>query len=86
MIPSGGDPEAVTYDGDAPLLSCAMTGAGKGRGVLIPNMLPIPAHDAVDIKGELYQVTSRRRREMGQQVRTGPVSPRNGPKRQPESV
>jgi type IV secretion system protein VirD4 len=66
--PDGGS-GAVTYDGDAPLLSCATTGAGKGRGVLIPNMLTYPGPlFAVDIKGELYQVTSRRRREMGQQV------------------
>lgn len=60
---------AVTYDGDAPLLTCAATGAGKGRGVLIPNMGTYPGSlFAIDIKGELYQVTSRRRREMGQQV------------------
>jgi type IV secretion system protein VirD4 len=60
---------AVTYDGDAPLLTCAATGAGKGRSVLIPNMLTYPGSlFAVDIKGELYQVTARRRREMGQQV------------------
>jgi type IV secretion system protein VirD4 len=64
-----GDTEAVTYDGDAPLLTCAPTGAGKGRGVLIPNLLRYPGPViCVDIKGELFQVTSRRRREMGQQV------------------
>ena len=49
--PNGGR-AAVTYDGDAPLLSCATTGAGKGRGVLIPNMLTYPGPMiAVDIKG-----------------------------------
>ena len=32
----------VTYDGDAPLLTCAPTGAGKGRGVLIPKLLSYP--------------------------------------------
>ena len=63
------DFEAVTYDGDGPLLSCAPTGSGKGRGVLIPNILTYPGQIIVsDIKGELYQTTSRRRREMGQQV------------------
>lgn len=68
-IKRNGSSAAVTYDGDAPLLSCAATGAGKGRGVLIPNMLTYSGPlFAVDIKGELYQVTSRRRREMGQQV------------------
>jgi len=59
----------VTYDGDEPLLSCGVTGSGKGRGVLIPNMGIFPGPlTAIDIKGELYQVTSRRRREMGHQV------------------
>ena len=66
---SDGGSGEVTYDGDAPLLSCAPTGAGKGRGVLIPTMLTYPGPlFALDIKGELYQVTSRRRREMGQHV------------------
>jgi type IV secretion system protein VirD4 len=73
LLPSGrksaNDFEAVTYDGDGPLLSCAPTGSGKGRGVLIPNILTYPGQIiVVDIKGELYQTTSRRRREMGQQV------------------
>ena len=59
----------VTYDGDSPLLTCAATGTGKGRGVLIPTMLRYPGPlFALDIKGELYQVTSRRRREMGHHV------------------
>jgi type IV secretion system protein VirD4 len=59
----------VTYEGDAPLISCAPTGSGKGRGVLIPNLLTYPGSVIVlDIKGELFQVTNRRRREMGQKV------------------
>jgi type IV secretion system protein VirD4 len=63
------DGQAVTYGGDAPLLTCAPTGAGKGRGVLIPNLMTYPGQVIVmDIKGELFQVTNRRRREMGQQV------------------
>jgi type IV secretion system protein VirD4 len=67
-LPGDGE-EAVTYDGDAPLLTCAPTGAGKGRGVLIPNLLTYPGPVVVtDIKGELFQVTARRRREMGQHV------------------
>jgi type IV secretion system protein VirD4 len=69
MVASRGGSQAVTYDGDAPLLTCASTGAGKGRGVLIPNLMTYPGSIiAVDIKGELYQVTNRRRRELGQQV------------------
>src|SRR5438067_3577541 len=54
---SHGDSQAVTYDGDEPLLTCAKTGAGKGRGVLIPNLLRYPGPAIVmDIKGELFQV------------------------------
>jgi type IV secretion system protein VirD4 len=70
MISPNGTAEAVTYDGDAPILTCAPTGAGKGRGVLIPNLLSSLVGPAiiVDIKGELFQVTARRRHEMGQQI------------------
>jgi type IV secretion system protein VirD4 len=64
-----GEATPVTYDGDAHLLTCAPTGAGKGRGVLIPNLLSCPGPVIVmDIKGELFQVTARYRRQMGQQV------------------
>ena len=38
--PRGANP--VTYDGDAPVLTVASTGSGKGRGVLIPNLLRLP--------------------------------------------
>jgi type IV secretion system protein VirD4 len=66
---SFGKSRAVIYDGDAPLLTCAPTGAGKGRGLLIPNLLSYPGSVIVmDIKGELFQVTSRRRRKMGNQI------------------
>jgi type IV secretion system protein VirD4 len=66
---ANGHSDALVHDGDSHLLTCAPTGAGKGRGVLIPNLLTFPGPVlAIDIKGELYQVTARRRREMGQQV------------------
>ncbi|HZZ78901.1 MAG TPA: type IV secretory system conjugative DNA transfer family protein [Gemmataceae bacterium] len=66
---SRGNAEPVTYDGDAPLLTCASTGSGKGRGVLIPNLLCNSGSVIViDIKGELFQVTGRARREMGHRV------------------
>jgi type IV secretion system protein VirD4 len=59
----------VLYDGDAPLLTCGMTGSGKGRGALIPTLLTYPGPViAVDVKAELCRVTARRRREMGQAV------------------
>lgn len=61
--------ESVLYEGDAPVITCGMTGSGKGRGALIPALLtkPNPAI-AIDIKAELCRVTARRRREMGHKV------------------
>ena len=60
---------ALTYTGDGHLLTVAPTGAGKGVGSIIPALLTYPGSVIVtDIKGENYQVTARRRREMGQQV------------------
>ena len=57
------------YDGEAPATIIASTGAGKGRDFIIPNMLTFKGSIvAIDPKGELFAVTSRRRREMGQQV------------------
>lgn len=62
-------PTALTYGGDGHLLTVAPTGAGKGVGAIIPALLSYPGSVIVtDIKGENYQVTARRRREMGQQV------------------
>lgn len=51
------------------LLVIAPTGAGKGRGVIIPNLLHYdgPAI-VVDVKGEAASVTARHRREIGQEV------------------
>jgi type IV secretion system protein VirD4 len=65
--PAGATP--VLYDGDAPILTCGMTGSGKGRGALIPTLLtcPNPAL-CIDMKAELCRVTARRRREMGHTV------------------
>jgi type IV secretion system protein VirD4 len=66
---SKSDFKSVTYDGDGHLLTCAPTGMGKGRGVLIPNSLlykgPIIA---VDPKGELCQVAGRQRQRLGDQL------------------
>ena len=62
-------PAPILYDGDAPLLTCGMTGSGKGRGALIPALLHYPGPVIVaDVKGELARVTARRRLEMGQRV------------------
>jgi type IV secretion system protein VirD4 len=63
------DRTPLLYDGDGHLMTVAPTGAGKGVGVIIPTLLTYPGSVIVtDIKGENYQVTARRRREMGQQV------------------
>jgi type IV secretion system protein VirD4 len=59
----------VLYGGDAPLLTCGMTGSGKGRGAIIPTLLTYPGPViAIDLKAELCRVTARRRRAMGQAV------------------
>lgn len=58
----------ILYDGPH-LLTCAPTGEGKGRCCAIPTLLDYPGQVvAIDVKGELYNCTHRRRREMGQQV------------------
>ena len=37
-----GNSQPLTYAGDSHLLTVAPTGAGKGRGVIIPNLLTLP--------------------------------------------
>ncbi len=59
----------VRYRGDAHLLTIAPTGAGKGVGCVIPNLLCYSGSVLVtDPKGENFAVTSERRRAMGQRV------------------
>jgi type IV secretory pathway TraG/TraD family ATPase VirD4 len=54
---------------DGHILTCAPTGAGKGVGGVIPNLLDYPGSAFVlDFKGENYAVTARARRELGHQV------------------
>lgn len=61
--------ELLTYTGDGHLLTVAPTGWGKGRDVIIPTLLSSRRSMIVlDVKGELYSVTARKRREMGQHV------------------
>lgn len=65
--PDSGEP--VLYSGDGHLITVAPTGAGKGRGTIIPNLLMYQGPVVVlDPKGENYLTTARRRREMGHQV------------------
>ena len=59
----------ILYSEDRHLVTIAPTGAGKGRGVIIPNLLRFEGSVIViDPKGETWHVTARRRKEMGQQV------------------
>ena len=61
--------EPILYDGDSHLITIAPTGSGKGRSVIIPNLLTYKGPLVVfDPKGENYAVTARTRKEMGQQV------------------
>lgn len=61
--------EPVPDAGDGHLMTIAPTGAGKGRSVIIPTLLSyVGPVIVIDPKGENYEVTARRRREMGQQV------------------
>ncbi|MGE3142027.1 MAG: type IV secretory system conjugative DNA transfer family protein [Hyphomonadaceae bacterium] len=65
-----GDETPILYGEDRHLVTIAPTGAGKGRGVIIPNLLRFEGSVIViDPKGETWHTTSRRRREMGQEVR-----------------
>jgi len=60
----------LLYGEDRHLLTIAPTGAGKGRGVIIPNLLRFEGSVIViDPKGETWHTTHRRRKEMGQEVR-----------------
>lgn len=60
----------ILYGEDRHLVTIAPTGAGKGRSVIIPNLLRFEGSVIViDPKGETWHVTARRRKEMGQEVR-----------------
>ena len=64
--PGGSEP--VLYSGPH-LATIAPTGAGKGVSCAIPTLLQyLGACVVIDVKGELYRTTSRRRRELGQTV------------------
>jgi type IV secretion system protein VirD4 len=68
MMPQTPDDLPIHYGGPH-LLTCAPTGSGKGRCCAVPALLDYPGQVVtIDIKGELYGCTHRRRREMGQQV------------------
>jgi len=60
---------AIGYKGDGHLVTFAPTGAGKGAGVIIPNLLHYSGSMiVVDPKGENFVVTARYRQSIGQKV------------------
>lgn len=61
--------ELLLHDSDSHLITIAPTGAGKGRSGVIPALLTYPGSTLnIDIKGENYLVTARRRRQIGHRV------------------
>jgi type IV secretion system protein VirD4 len=64
---TGGVP--IGLNDDRHMMTIAGSRAGKGRAVILPNMLHYPGSVLVtDPKGELATITARRRVEMGQDV------------------
>lgn len=56
----------VTAETDIHAMTIAPTGSGKGRGVVIPNLTHYDGSVvAIDVKGELYDVTAERRAKFG---------------------
>lgn len=61
--------ELIADEGDGHLITFAPTGTGKTSGPVICHALGHPGQLIVlDIKGEVYAATAKRRREMGQEV------------------
>lgn len=59
----------ILYEDDAPICTVAPTRSGKGRGVILPNLLRFSGQVIdLDIKGEHTLIAARRRKEMGQDV------------------
>jgi type IV secretory pathway TraG/TraD family ATPase VirD4 len=59
----------LMYSVNGHVLTCAPTGSGKGIGCVIPNLLQYPGSIfCLDLKGENFAVTARRRRELCQKV------------------
>jgi type IV secretion system protein VirD4 len=60
----------ITYDGDAPLITIAPTGAGKTSGPVACNARTYPGQlICLDVKGDVYRLSAEHRRRMGHEVR-----------------
>lgn len=67
--PSAPTGEPVYADADSHICTVAPTGAGKGRGLILPALLSYRGSIlCIDIKGENAAVTARWRRSLGQDV------------------
>jgi type IV secretion system protein VirD4 len=75
-------PQGIVDDtGEGHVLAIAPTGAGKGRNLILPNLLSYEGPAIIiDPKGEAARVSARRRREMGQTVII--LNPFEGPGRE----
>ena len=72
--PSGGAP--VYYSGHESLITIGGPGSGKTQGQVIPNLLDFPGSAVVlDVKGELYETTSKWRERYGPVYRFSPNDP-----------
>lgn len=61
--------QPITYEGEGHLCTIARTGAGKGTGLIIPNLLRVPnSVICIDPKGENARITANYRRSIGQSV------------------
>lgn len=58
--------QMIAVETDIHAMTIAPTGAGKGRGVVIPNLLHFDGSVvAIDVKGELFDVTAEHRAKFG---------------------
>lgn len=72
--PAGGAP--IYYSGHESLITIGGPGSGKSQSQVIPNLLTFPGSAVVlDVKGELYDATSKWRERYGPVYRFAPSDP-----------
>ena len=66
----------LRYSGDGSILTIAPPGSGKTTCNVVPNLLRWPGAAVVlDVKGEIYDLTSRHRSTIGPVIRFSPLDP-----------